>query len=464
MIEIVGSKSCFCDGVSRREFVRIGTISLGALSLPELLQRRAKASTSKKTSVIFLELAGGPTQFETYDPKPNAPSEYRGPFGTVNTNVTGVQFSELMVEQAKVMDKLAIIRSIHHESSSHDPSSHLTQTGYYKTGKKGGPNQMPCIGSVAAKIRGANAPCMPAYVAVPNVMRNGRAAFLGNSYAPFEVGSDPNREDFRVKNLSLSRKLTIDRLEDRRTLLTTIDNYRRDVDRVGDMEAVDKFTHEAVELLTGEKARRAFDISAESGAVRDRYGRSNVGQGMLLARRLIEAGVTFVTVRVTGWDDHDKIEQAMRKKGPAYDQGVAALVSELHERGLDRDVLVVAMGEFGRTPRVNKNAGRDHWGSVMSVLMAGGGLKVGQVVGSSTSKGEKPADSPYRPENILAMVYRHLGIDPRLAIPDLASRFASFPKSTPSYRVLGRTGWETVLEPVATPIPYPTGSWSAVTT
>ena len=422
MIEIVGSKSRFCDGVSRREFVRAGSIGLGALTLPELLQRRAQAGTSKKTSVIFLELAGGPTQFETYDPKSHAPTEYRGPFGAVSTNVTGVQFSELMVEQAKVMDKLAIIRSIHHERSSHDPSSHLTQTGYYKEGRKGGPNEMPCIGSVAAKIRGANAPGVPAYVAVPSVMRNGRPAFLGNAYAPFEVGSDPNEENYRVKNLSLSGKLTMDRLEDRRALLTTIDTYRKDTDRRGDILAVDKFTDEAFELLTGERARKAFDIAAEPNAVRDRYGRSNVGQGMLLARRLIEAGVTFVTVRVTGWDDHNKIEQAMREKGPAYDQGVAALVTDLYERGLSQEALVVAMGEFGRTPRVNKNAGRDHWGSVMSVLMAGGGLKVGQVVGSSTSKGEKPAACPYRPENVLAMVYRHLGIDPQLTIPDLAGR------------------------------------------
>jgi hypothetical protein len=422
MIEIVGSNSRFCDGVSRREFVRIGSIGLAALTLPELLQRRAQGGTSKRTSVIFLELAGGPTQFETYDPKPHAPSEYRGPFGTVNTNVTGVRFSELMVEQAQVMDKLAIIRSIHHERSSHDPSSHLTQTGYYKEGRKGGPNEMPCIGSVAARMRGANTPGVPAYVAVPSVMRNGRPAYLGNAYAPFEVGSDPNKDDYRVKNLSLSRKLTMDRLADRRTLLTTIDTYRRDTDRRGDILAVDKFTQEAFELLTGERARKAFDIAAEPSAIRDRYGRSNVGQGMLLARRLIEAGVTFVTVRVTGWDDHNKIEQAMKKKGPNYDRGVAALVSDLHERGLDQDVLVVAMGEFGRTPRVNGTAGRDHWGSVMSVLLAGGGLKAGQVVGSSTAKGEKPADRPYRPEDVLAMVYRHLGIDPQLTIPDLSGR------------------------------------------
>ncbi len=408
----------------RREFMRIGALGLGGLTLPALLEARERGGggPARGTSVIFLELAGGPTQFETYDPKPEAPSEYRGPLGVVRTNVPGVLFSELMAEQAKVMDRLAIVRSIHHRSNSHDPSSHLTQTGYYKTGRKGGPNQFPCVGSVAAALRGPNDSGVPAYVAVPRVMRNGAASFLGNGFDPFEVGGDPSRPDFRVNNLELVRGLSADRLSDRRSLLDQLDSCREIVDDDGVARAMDRFTRKAFDLVTGERARIAFDLDREDAATRERYGRSQVGQGMLLARRLVEAGVTFVSVRVTGWDDHNGIEKRMRDKGPAYDRGVAALVADLHERGLDRDVLVVAMGEFDRTPRINRNAGRDHWGAVMSVLLAGGGLRVGQVVGASNSKGEVPVSSPYRPENVLAMVYRHLGIDAATTIDDLSGR------------------------------------------
>ena len=426
MLELSGKTFNCCDGLARRDFIRVGSMGLGALTLPHILTHRAQAAQAgglvRKTSVIFLELAGGPTQFETYDPKPDSPAEYRGPFGAIKTNVPGVQFSELMAEQAKVMDKLAIIRSVHHERSSHDPSSHLTQTGYYKFGRKGSANEMPCTGAVAAKMRGANAPGIPAYVAVPRVMRNGGPAYLGNAFLPFETGGDPNRENFQVKNLTPDKRLTLGRLEDRRELLASIDALRRMADLHGNARAMDKFTLQAFELVTGKRARQAFDITAEDEKLRDRYGRTTFGQSMLLARRLVEAGVTFVTVRIGGWDDHNQIEKRMREKGPAYDKGVAALIADLYQRGLDKEVLVVAMGEFGRTPRVNRNAGRDHWGAVMSVLMAGGGLAVGQVVGSSSKYGETPKDAPYRPEDVLAIVYWHLGIDPETTLLDFSGR------------------------------------------
>ena len=411
---------------SRRSFLRIGFAGLGGLTLPQILRARAEAARSgesaSRTSVIFLELAGGPSQFETYDPKPEAPSEYRGPFGIVRTNIPGVLFSELMAEQAKVMDKLAIVRSIRHDRNSHDPSSHLSQTGHYKNGAKGGPNEFPCIGAVTAKVRGPNARGLPAYVAIPKVMRNGRAAFLGNSCEPFETLRDPNRAGFEVKNLTLGRGLNLQRLTSRRALHEALDAPRRVVDRSGAAEAIDKFTREAFDLITGDRARRAFDIEEEDERQRDRYGRNSVGQSLLLARRLVESGITFVTVRVTGWDDHNKIAERMKNKGPAYDRGVAALVSDIYERGLDKDVLVVAMGEFGRTPRVNKTAGRDHWGALMSVLLSGGGLRVGQVVGASNRKGEVPVEAVYRPEHVVATMYRHLGIDPAMTIRDLGGR------------------------------------------
>ena len=421
MIEITGSKSRFCDGITRRECIRIGSLGLGSLTLAGLLRQRAAAASTSKSSVIFLELAGGPSQFETYDPKPTAPVEYRGPFATVPTTLPGIRFCDLMQQQAKITDRLAIIRSVHHARSSHDPSSHLTQTGYYKQGRKGGPNEMPCIGSVAAKRCGPNATGVPAYVAIPKIMRNGNAAFLGNAFAPFETRDDPNRDGFQVHNLSLGT-LTLPRLKNRKQLLETLDNWRRHMDRRGTIDAVDQFTQQAFDLTTGTRARTAFDMAAEPQSIRDRYGRTSVGQGMLLARRLIQAGVTFVTVRVTDWDDHQQIQKRMHDKGPAYDRGVAALVSDLYEQGLDTDVLVVAMGEFGRTPRINKDAGRDHWGPVMSVLMAGGGLKVGQIIGRSTPIGDRPVEAPYHPQDILAMIYRHLGVDPNGTLTDHAGR------------------------------------------
>ncbi|MDP6036427.1 MAG: DUF1501 domain-containing protein [Verrucomicrobiota bacterium] len=429
MIKLADNKqTTFCDGHTRRSFLRAGFLGLGGLTLPQLLQARARigeqnGTSARKTSVIYIELAGGPTQFETYDPKPEAPSEYRGPFGTMKTNVPGVLFSELMAEQAKVMDKLAIIRSIHHASSSHDTSSHLTQTGYYKKSRKGGENTFPCFGSSIAKLKGANAKGVPPYVSVPTGMRNGKASFLGSAYNPFVTGGDPNSGKFKVNNLDLLPELALERVNDRKGLLDALDENRRIVDTSQVADAVGKFNADAFDLLTGTRARTAFDLPREKDAARERYGRNTTGQSMLLARRLVEAGVSFVTVRVGSWDDHSKIADRMKSKGPDYDRGLAALVADLYERGLSQDVLVIAMGEFGRTPRINKTAGRDHWGRVMSVLMAGGGYRMGQVIGSSNSKGEVPKEAPYRPENVLQMAYLHLGIDTNIpSILDFSGR------------------------------------------
>lgn len=411
-----------CGNVSRRTVLQVGLTGMGAVSLPDLLRLRAAAGESqRKTSVIFIELAGGPTQFETYDPKPHAPIEYRGAFAATQSKEPGVVLCELMPEQAKIIDKLTIIRSIHHRKNSHDPSSHLSQTGYYKTGAKGGPNQMPCFGAVVAKIRGANQPSIPAYVAIPRVMRNGGAAHLGKGYNPFETIDDPAKKNFQVRNLSLTRGLDAGRLDDRKDLLAALDADRQLSDLQGASEAIDQFTGQAFDMIAGSRAREAFDINRESDALRDHYGRNAAGQGMLLARRLIEAGVTCVTVRNTGWDDHNRLGRRIKRRGPDYDRAVAALVSDLYDRGMERDVLVVAMGEFGRTPRVNRKAGRDHWGALMSVMLAGGGLAPG-IIGASNSKGEVPAAAPYQPENVLAMLYRHLGIDPETTFDDFAGR------------------------------------------
>ncbi len=420
----------YCDGLSRRTLLRAGLAGTIGLSVPDILRLQA-ANSSKSdtavpdTAVIYVEMAGGPTQHETYDPKPNAPTEYRGPLEPIATNVAGVVFSQLMTAQAAIMDKLAVIRSIHHDSGSHGTSSHLTQTGYYLRDRQNRDNDMPCIGSVTARVRGANRPGMPPFVSLPKSMRFGRAGWLGKGYNPFDSGKDAHAKNFSVPNLSLLKGLTATRLRDRRNLLTGFDATRRTIDNHGVSEAIDQFTRDAFEMVTGEGARRAFDISRESATTRARYGNHAMGQNLLLARRLVENGVTFISVRANSlgsWDDHNGVEKRMKAKGPSFDQGVAALVSDLHDRGLASRTLVVCMGEFGRTPRINGNAGRDHWGRVMSVVLAGGDLRTGQVVGSSDANGGVPKDRPYRPENVLAMIYRHLGIDPSLTFPDPGGR------------------------------------------
>lgn len=426
MLEVVGDRFSCCDGISRRSLLRIGALGIGGLTLPRLLAERAAAEEAgqplPRKSVIYVELAGGPTHFETYDPKPKAPAEYRGPLGVVETALPGVQFSELMERQAQIADRLAVIRSMHHDSSSHSTSSHLTQTGYYLRDRQNRSNEMPCIGSITARLQGAHGQGMPAYVGLQRTMRYGNAAYLGKAFNPFTVTSDPNRSGFKVDNLALVRGLDAERVTDRRYLLDQIGERKRVIDLNGVSEAVGKFSREAFDVVTSGKAQEAFSIESESDQLRDAYGRNRTGQEFLLARRLIESGVSFVSVRVGSWDDHSQIAKRMKSKGPAYDQAMAALVGDLVERGMDRDVLVVAMGEFGRTPKVNKGAGRDHWGRVMSAVVAGGGFRMGQIIGASNPKGEVPQDAPYRPENVLAMVYRHLGVDPTHTFPDLSGR------------------------------------------
>ena len=403
-----------------------GTIGLG---LPEILRLRALAaeqgSSAKDTAIIYMELAGGPTQHESYDPKPTAPSEYRGPLQAIDTSLPGVQFSEFMARQARILDKMAVIRSIHHDSGSHGTSAHLTQTGYYLRDRQNRENDMPCIGSYAAKLRGSNSEGVPAFVSLPRSMRFGRAAWLGKGFNPFETIRNADRKGFKVANLTPLRGLDNDRLQNRKQLLADFDASRRILDTRGAAAATDRFTRAAFEMVTGDLARRAFDISQEDEATRDRYGRNSIGQNTLLARRLIEHGVTLVSVRVNSlgsWDDHNQIAKRMRAKGPAYDQAVATLIEDLHQRGLERRVMVVCMGEFGRTPKINRNAGRDHWGRVMSVALAGGDIRTGQVIGSSDEQGAVPASLPYRPENVLAVLYRHLGVDAASTFLDNSGR------------------------------------------
>ncbi len=426
----------YCDRRTRRDAIRAGLAGFlvggGGMGLPELLRLRAASRTgdedTSQNAVIFVELAGGPTQHETYDPKPSAPKEYRGPFGVIDTKLPGVQFSELMVKQAEVADRLALVRSVHHNTGSHTIGSHLVQTGYYLQNSTNTENDMPCVGSVVARVRGANAPAMPPFVSIPQSMRYGRAAWFGKSFNPFETGGNLTSKDFQVPNLELIKGISTSRLADRQRLLAGFDATRRILDTRGFATAQEDFTRQAYRMVTTRSVRDAFDLQQEPESIRRLYGNNEMGQRFLLARRLAERGVPFVTVGSGGWDNHGQkvcgytLEDSLKRRGPNFDQGVAALITDLCQQGLDRQILLVCMGEFGRTPKVNSEAGRDHWEYVMTVLLAGGGLQVGQVVGASDSKGGHPIEAPYGPNSVLAMIYRHLGIDPSLKFPDPAGR------------------------------------------
>ena len=415
-----GAKNC--SGVGRRDFLQIGALGLGGLALADALRLDAAAAGENRAranqkSVILFWLDGGPTHFETYDPKPEAPAEYRGPFGAIDTSAPGIRLSELMVEQAKVMDQVSVIRSMHHNNGDHFAAAHWMLTGYHGSNAASRAPQFPGMGAVVNRMAGANKPQVPAYVAIPYSRTVGigpgynSATFLGPQYNPFEVGSDPSRDNFKVQNVSLPSGMTIERIDHRRNLLSGLDRLRRDIDRSGLMEGIDQFNIEALEMVTGETARQAFDISAEDDRVRDRYGRNTHGQCALLGRRLVEAGVKFVTIHNGGWDMHSTIESSIKRRLPDTDRAIGALIEDLAQRGMIDDVIVCVMGEFGRTPRVNGGAGRDHWGNVMSVLLGGGGLASGQVVGASNDKGEHPAATPIKPADVLATIYKQLDLD-----------------------------------------------------
>jgi hypothetical protein len=359
---------------------------------------------------------------ETWDPKPEAVDQFRGPFGAISTSVPGVQFGELLPEQAKLADRFAIVRSVRHGTGDHTKGNHWMLTGFEGPDFNAADNKVqrrPAMGSAVSRLCGPNRLGMPAYAAVPH-LRGGTdnlfhyAAYLGGGYNPFVVNSDPNKPDFQVQNLALQRGLTLDRLEDRRKLLGVLDGQRAQSDRAA--ADMDEHQRRAFDLLTSREIRDAFDITREPDALRDQYGRTTVGQSALLARRLVERGVTFVTVNSEPWDHHGTANRLPTEKGarqliPPFDQALSALVRDLADRGQDRQTLVVAMGEFGRTPRMNSAGGRDHWGHTFSVLFSGGGIRAGQVVGASNERGEYVVDRPVDPQDVAATVYHHLGVD-----------------------------------------------------
>lgn len=438
MLRILGNAGSDCERPSRRGFLQAGVLGSGGLTLHEYLGIRssqaAAQTPTRDTNVILFWLSGGPGHMETWDPKPEAPAEYRGPLGAISSRVPGILFGELLPRQAALMDRLAIIRTVRHGSGDHTKSNHWMLTGHE------GPafnapdfrqQKRPALGSVVSRLRGSNSPGMPPYAAVPH-LRGGTdnffhySAYLGGGANPFIVESDPNARDFRVKNLSLPGELSLERLESRQHLLQAVEQVRRAGDRR--LAGMGEHYQRAFNLLTSDRVASAFDISAEPAPVRERYGRHTFGQSALLARRLVEAGVTFVTVNCVPWDHHGtppqlKTEEGARLLIPPLDVALAALVEDLLQRGLYENTLVVAMGEFGRTPRMNASAGRDHWGHTFSVLMAGGRFRMGQVIGRSSARGEYVADRAVSPQDVAATVFHHLGIDGQaITFPDILGR------------------------------------------
>jgi len=416
MLDLFGKWIKNCDGVSRRNFLRVGALAAGGLTLADQLRNQAVAAESGQSTprkaVIQVWLAGGPSHIDMYDLKPNAPAEFRGEFKEIDTNVPGIRISEHLPLQAAMFDQLAVVRSGTHTNAGHGMGSQWMLTGYQPTIEVND-NIYPACGSVVSKMQGANAPGMPAYVTLPRRLGLGNAAYLGASYNPFTPDDDPNNDGFRVRNLKLPGRVNEARLDRRRELLSEIDTIRRDVDTRGDLVGLDKFYRDAMDMITSDRAMKAFQIQAEDPKLRDQYGRNDLGQSCLLARRLVEAGVSYVTIQAGGgWDTHgDNFSQLKNNLLPKYDRAVATLVKDLGDRGLADQVLVMTFGEFGRTPRINGGAGRDHWPGAMSVLYAGGGLRMGQAIGTTDARAEYPATKAASPGCLLSTMYHTLGID-----------------------------------------------------
>src|SRR5262245_15659476 len=426
MLDVTGTSYRTCDGLSRRSFLKVGFLGLAGLTLADHLRLKAQAQEAGQptsdTAVILLWLGGGPSHIDMYDLKPDAPAEFRGEFRPIATNLPGVRIGEHLPMESRRMDRISIVRSVTHTNAGHGMGTHWLLTGYVPTIEIND-NLNPSCGSVVARVRGANAPRLPAYVCLPNPPPSANAAYLGVAYNPFTPGNDPNSPGFQVRDLRLAPQVDLNRFRNRRELLRGLDNLRRDVDTQGAAEGYDRFYRDAFEIVTGERCRNAVNIHREDPRVRDRYGRDTWGQSTLLARRLVEAGVTYVTVNLGGWDTHsNNFAELRRRLLPRYDRALAALVQDLHDRGLDRRVLVMVYGEFGRTPRVNTTAGRDHWPGAMSVLFAGGGLRMGRMIGTTDARAEYPATRACGPQDVLATMYHVLGIDYRQEFHDAAQR------------------------------------------
>jgi uncharacterized protein (DUF1501 family) len=415
----------FCDGIARRDFLRLGAAGVFGfgLSLPEILARQARAAelgrSTPDVSLIFLFLHGGLSTIDTLDLKPDAPVEFRGEFKPIATNVPSVSVGEHLPQLARNMDRLALIRSFRHHNSDHGPADHYMLTGYFpQAGFNHGlnpNNQKPSHGSIIARKLGPRG-SVPPYVCLPKMHPSTGSAYLGATAAPFVIDADPNAPDFAVPDVVPPPTLEAHRLDSRKKLLASIDRFQKAAELKANPSAqtVSVFRQKAFDLMTSPQAKKAFDIHAENDKLRDAYGRNTLGQSCLMARRLVEAGVRCVTIDHSNWDTHnDNFATLKRQLLPWLDSGLSTLLRDLSERGLLDTTLVVVTGEFGRTPRINKDAGRDHWGPAFTVALAGGGIKGGRVVGKTDARAERPASDPYGPEDLSATVCHLMGIDPK---------------------------------------------------
>ena len=410
----------------RRSFLKAGVLGAAGLGLADLLRAESRTTTGRKNSVIILWMRGGPSHIDMWDPKPDAPAEIRGEFVTRPTRVPGITLSDMLPLCGRVMDRWSIVRSLYHHDAGHSSGDQTCFTGY-DAGPNPDENAYPSCGPVVSRQLGHQTPGLPAYVMVPRMVPGTGPAYLGVAHKPFETGADPaNRGPFRVPNFDLPRGLTVERLGERRHLLAGFDALRRDLDAGGQLDALDRFSQKAWDILTSPAARDAFDLDKEPAPVRERYGFMPAfdpkapnrcgapawSQRVLLARRLVEAGARLVTVDLRWWDTHVKGFESLRLGFlPRFDRAYSALIEDLDQRGLLSSTLVIAWGEFGRTPKVNGDAGRDHYPNVFSAALAGGPVKGGRVVGASDAKGAFPKANPKTPQDVLATLYRHLGVD-----------------------------------------------------
>jgi hypothetical protein len=402
MLTFLGRPRRFCDGVSRRDFLRLGALGVGGLTLADLWRRQAVAASTPKPgkSVIMVFLHGGPSHLDMYDMKPQAPVEFRGEFRPIRSNVPGIDVCELMPRQAQLMDKLAILRGLHFVE---EHSAHSLLTGVPERVKR------PTLGSVVSYFK-QRQDGLPPYVSLMNHPDSENPTYCGTAHRPF-VPTGPGME-----NLGLVSGVSLDRLSGRKDLLGHLDTIRREIDYRGALAGVDAYTVRALDMVASPATREALSIGNEPPAVLARYGKGN--EDFLRARHLVEAGISVVTLVVGGWDTHSANFTGLRNLLPKLDQGFSALVGELHERGLNRDVALVLWGEFGRTPRVNATAGRDHWPRAGFTVMSGGNFQTGQTIGETDALGESPRGLSMTSSHVLSSVYQHLGLDPAVTIPD----------------------------------------------